>query len=580
MMSVKRRLILHFVLQLVAILGIFLFLVYFTLQYMTIKLNELEMNRDFASAGLSLLLESMELHNGEPSFDPKLLEMIQKEGGWLQVIGDDGTVTQSYFTPEDVPKSYGPAELTAYWMKKEPFPYDLSLWVNQKYGNMYTLLYGKLRNEDPLLPILIEKARIDGKQIIIPNEQLQLLKENGGWIQVIDYAGTEIASLQKPADFPTHYTLQELVSRAIYSGYFGIKLSYLYDPISKETWLLHLPMDDYSQTSLVANANPELNIVLTGIISLVALLLLILLGVAFWYGHRFGTPMLYIMNWLQSLANGNFAEPLISSKTKSGRLKRKYRIYKDVLQSLDDLTDSLKLNKEMRAQMDQMRDEWVANLSHDLKTPLSSIQGYAQMLESPQYEWSREEIREFATIISEKAIHLDYLMNDLNLTYRLKSGKLDLELEPYEMNQFVEQAVKPFLSDPKYENRMITCSGTSTPIVYPIDYKWFMRILDNLLANAINHNPPETKVEVRLMSAHNGGFSINVIDHGIGMDLETKNNLFERYYRGTNTESNSTGTGLGMAIAKQLVLAHGGQIVVESELGKGTTIRLIFMPKP
>jgi signal transduction histidine kinase len=103
------------------------------------------------------------------------------------------------------------------------------------------------------------------------------------------------------------------------------------------------------------------------------------------------------------------------------------------------------------------------------------------------------------------------------------------------------------------------------------------RALENLLANAFIHNPPGTRVEVGLSREQRDGracVTIAIRDNGRGMDPETAGRLFERYYRGMNTTEETAGSGLGMAIARQIVLAHGGDIEVESAPGRGTAVHI------
>ncbi|MNI08950.1 Sensor protein kinase WalK [compost metagenome] len=198
------------------------------------------------------------------------------------------------------------------------------------------------------------------------------------------------------------------------------------------------------------------------------------------------------------------------------------------------------------------------------------------MLEADTYDWTREEVREFAAIIKEKAAYMDALIGDLSITYRLKNEVQPLSFEDIEMNTFVEHAVKRLLQDPRFSDANVSFARMERSLTYPIDPGWFRRIIDNIVANAVLHNLPGTAVSVSLSSQIEKEFVISVSDNGQGMDEATVELLFERYYRGTNTEENGQGTGLGMAIAKQLVLAHGGTIEVRSAYGAGTIIRMAF----
>ncbi|WP_347239816.1 sensor histidine kinase [Polycladospora coralii] len=109
-----------------------------------------------------------------------------------------------------------------------------------------------------------------------------------------------------------------------------------------------------------------------------------------------------------------------------------------------------------------------------------------------------------------------------------------------------------------------------------MDSKWFQRVIDNLLENAVKYNPSGTTITVSISLIEQHLIKITIEDNGIGMDKETLDKLFQRYYRGTNTSDSGNGTGLGMAITKQLVQLHGGSINVKSTPQKGTTVRIIF----
>lgn len=112
-----------------------------------------------------------------------------------------------------------------------------------------------------------------------------------------------------------------------------------------------------------------------------------LLSGTLWYARKFGVPLLTLMKWIQNLGNGVYQEPgdvhgRPATRTKKGKLKRKFRLYKELIATLAQLTETLKETEKQQRIMAQTREEWISGLSHDLKTPLSSISGYAQMLAS------------------------------------------------------------------------------------------------------------------------------------------------------------------------------------------------------
>lgn len=247
-------------------------------------------------------------------------------------------------------------------------------------------------------------------------------------------------------------------------------------------------------------------------------------------------------------------------------------------ESLVHLTDTLKRNEAERSRLEQTREEWITGVSHDLRTPLSSIKGYAHMLEADGYEWTPQEIQGCAAVMLNKAIYMDRLIEDLNMTYRLKNESQPLTLERTEMNEFIRRIIIQFVNNPLYVKTPISFVDAGNEIYFEIDKKWFTRVIENLFANAIKHNPEGTHVEVAVKKDENARLLVTIRDDGIGMDEETVQKLFNRSYRGTNTEE-SSGTGLGLAISKQLVLAHGGSIDVNSTVGVGTEIVLSFQLK-
>ena len=145
-----------------------------------------------------------------------------------------------------------------------------------------------------------------------------------------------------------------------------------------------------------------------------------------------------------------------------------------------------------------------------------------------------------------------------------------------EVNEVIRRAVIHFINDPQFTSYDITFHASEEPISYPLDMKWFTRIIDNMISNAIKHNPINTRIDIIVQKESDHYFTVRIQDNGIGMDSSTLEQLFERYYRGTNSEENTSGSGLGMSIAKQLTVAHGGEISASSTPGEGTVIVFKF----
>jgi len=578
---VRSRLIAHFGLRLV-LAGVALVLCTIAIFiWMSGKVLEIEMNRDFSKAGVSKLGQSMRWADGSFYFDEQMLERVRNENGWIQVLDEEGNVVHSLYAPPELPGAYSIGEIVSYWQHPYnfPFPYDLYLWVNEIDGRRFTLLYGIEPESKRVLRLLGEIDASDARQIVLSGELADAIRQSGLQVQLLDAAGREVRSFNRfDARLPHAYTLSELALRSVYSERYQARVVFEYQPDTGMTWVVTAP---YAEAGTEAGIwNTELGVLLTALLVLLAASVALFSGLSVWYANRFGTPVLHIIHWLQHLADGKLNEPLnrrgrSPSRTAGGKLRRRFRLFSNVIASLTHLTRTLRQNEEMRRQLEHTREEWITGVSHDLKTPLTSIKGYAHMLEAPEYSWSDDEVREFAAIILEKAEYMETLIDDLSLTYRLKNRALPLDLRETDVVRMLHDILKRFRQHPRFEAADLRLQVPDRRLIHRLDSRWMSRALENLIANAFVHNPPGTRVEVGANIEKRNGrtcTTIEIRDNGRGMDPETVSRLFERYYRGTNTKDETAGSGLGMTIARQIVLAHGGEIEVESALDAGTAV--------
>ncbi|MGP1910615.1 sensor histidine kinase [Metabacillus sp. JX24] len=519
-----------------------------------------------------------ETSENDIALDDSAKNAIKNQNGWLQVINEKGKVVYSYLTPENVPASYS---LKNFFDDiDKAFHYDQTYWVLNQEKESYIVLYGKHSANAHLMTKLVEGGiPADGKPDLA-EEVRTLFSSKKAWLAVYDSQSNLIYSYNdKGNKLPRYFEVMAYKKEP-----WNHKTSYstYADPSTGFKYIIGSPNKEYFPDEQYDNS--LMTSLLKWMVVFILITAVLFFLISFWYSNKLGKPLLHIILWLENLATGKYAEPLTkqgirASSKQNGKLRKSFKIYHDIIYSLNVLTSNLIQKDKDRAMMDEKREDWITGLSHDLKTPLSSLYGYAYMLESQQYDWSKEEVREFAGIMKDKASYMTSLIEDFNLTYRLKNNALPLEIEEEEMNETIRRSIVHFLNDPLYQDREIDFKSSEEEIFYPIDKRWFHRIIENLTANAFKHNPPSTEVEISLKKGDDS-FSILIKDTGVGMDEATRNNLFDRYFRGTNTEESTKGTGLGLAIAKQLVHAHNGTISVWSETGKGTVIHLEFPLSP
>src|SRR4029453_923426 len=149
-----------------------------------------------------------------------------------------------------------------------------------------------------------------------------------------------------------------------------------------------------------------------------------------------------------------------------------------------------------------------------------------------------------------------------------------MDLREIDLDELVRCSVLKYVNDATMSEYQFLYVGDERPLMVEADEIWLQRLMDNLLSNAVKHNPPGVVVTVSILRMNNKA-CIRIIDNGKGMDEETLHHLFKRYYRGTNTEESTNGSGLGMSIAKSIVEAHGGEIQVQSKVRQGTKIEIV-----
>ncbi|MDO5548492.1 MAG: ATP-binding protein [Eubacteriales bacterium] len=224
---------------------------------------------------------------------------------------------------------------------------------------------------------------------------------------------------------------------------------------------------------------------------------------------------------------------------------------------------------------EQMRREFSANVSHELKTPLTSISGYAEMMELGMVQ-KPEDQQEFARRIHKEALRLIALINDIIRLSRIEEG-MPKKFQPVSLRQLCEETRESLL--PLAEREQIALHITGDDCLVMGDPGMLTELLYNLSENAIKYNRPNGHVWIT-MKKQGSEAMLAVRDDGIGIPEESWQRVFERFYRVDKSRSKQTGgTGLGLSIVKHIVEYHDGRIALESELGSGTTIR-VWLPLP
>jgi two-component system phosphate regulon sensor histidine kinase PhoR len=223
-------------------------------------------------------------------------------------------------------------------------------------------------------------------------------------------------------------------------------------------------------------------------------------------------------------------------------------------------------------QLERTREEFVANVSHELRTPLSLIKGYVETLLDGARD-NPEVADRFLKIIERNTNRLDLLIQDLLTISALESGRMKLELQPVELRGLADHVFAHLQS--KAENKKVSLVNELPAFTAHADPNRLDQVLANLVDNAIKYGRPEGRVVVGGQQLDAGRLEVFVRDDGPGIPAESLDRVFERFYRVDKARSRDQGgTGLGLAIVKHIVQAHGGEVRVESQPGKGATFFL------
>ena len=236
---------------------------------------------------------------------------------------------------------------------------------------------------------------------------------------------------------------------------------------------------------------------------------------------------------------------------------------------------ALRQRAEAYRALAQYRSEFVANISHDLRTPLGLIRGYASTLRRSGDRLTPEERREFLGVIDEAGRDLAGMIDRLLALSYMESEGLSLRTEPVDARSFLAERVHHVLEASGAENIQVDLALEPGLVVW-VDRTWFPSVVDNVLENAIKYG----RAPYRVTGGRKGeSVVLEVEDRGPGASPDELSRLFERFYRGSQNRLTKAGTGLGLSIARRIVEAHGGTIAAHLPEG-GFAVRVVLPVRP
>ena len=326
---------------------------------------------------------------------------------------------------------------------------------------------------------------------------IELLQDNGVGLQILAPDGREAYSYRKPDSVGGSYsaftgTVQNAGEDCVYILYFPMKISAI---------TMYLNGDRFS------GGRPL-------ILSLLCVLFLVVLISGALYGFWTSRQLKRLTASIQDISLRRY----LSNHSRGA--------FEDLYASLNALDAEIRASDR---QTEKMREEWISNITHDLKTPLSPIKGYAEIIQNGD-AGQEESYRRYAAVILKNAAYMEALIDDLKLTYQLENSLLPVNRERQNMVRFLKELAIDILNTPEYEDRVIGFDSTEDAIFYSFDSKLLTRAFRNLIINAFVHGGETAKVTLRV-SCIDGALLIQAADNGKGIGPEEAGHLFDRYYR-------------------------------------------------
>lgn len=308
---------------------------------------------------------------------------------------------------------------------------------------------------------------------------------------------------------------------------------------------------------------------LWGLTPLVFLFLTITAGVAIHWRlkRRYRQYKLkHIIKELHYIAQGNYEHRIRGNY--SGDIGK-------VVESVHLLVDSTVEAMEEERRIEQSKDELITNVSHDIRTPLTSIMGYLGLIEEDRYG-SEEQAKKYVHTAYEKAKQMKALVDDLFEYTTVRQTRVPLDYVTFDMVQLLEQVAIDFELEAEKEGKNIQIISSKKPMIMQADTEKIVRIFHNLLSNALKYGKNGKNIRISVQEQENNVL-VSVKNDGEKLSKEALIQLFERFYRAETSRSQETsGTGLGLAIAQSIVDLHNGEITARIE--HGWTVFDVLLP--
>ena len=430
----------------------------------------------------------------------------------------------------------------------------------------------ELKSNAVLVADILEKDLVEGKFEEIQRKTRMLADKLDLRITVVDSQGRILGDSEKEPSLMENHSDRLEIIEAIENGFgqsthfsdtLNYNMKYVAVRVGRDDRILGVVRFALPLSQVQLEIRIIYRVVLFGAFAAVVIALI----VAYFVSRSITFPIRQMIRTARQIAKGDFGRRVrIKSKGELGELA----------ESLNTMADELQQKMENLKRLDRVRTDFIANVSHELKTPLTLIKGYIETLEDRAMD-DKEAATKFISIIKEHSDRLGYTIDDLLSLSELELSRDCVNRTELDLKEVVDEISLGFGHALAEKNQNLTVSTQGDDFSIQADRNKIEQVFANLIDNAIKYTKESGRIEISLCEQ---GQTVCVIvrDNGIGIPKEHRDRVFERFYRVDKARSRELGgTGLGLSIVKHIVLAHNGKITIESEPNKGTTVSVTFL---
>lgn len=405
----------------------------------------------------------------------------------------------------------------------------------------------------------------------IPSQGIEML---GGWVEILDEQLQVVYIKGKQQDPVSIYTDKEL-NRLFYDEednlYHSTIASFQTNDGQTYSCLVKIPKQHISNNIMINKDDKDHNqIFLQLALQTLGLFLLFFTVNVYiysrWTAAKITNPLRFVAEGIKHVANGHYSKRL--------QFQANYEI-QQIQEDFNAMAEKLEKTEREKKQLEESKKRMLVDISHDLKTPITTIQGYIEALQRGLIQDETKKQRTL-DLLHSKARLVTALIEDVFELSKLESPDYPFKTEPADIAEFIREIAADFYSSFEEKHFVFQFDIPTCEMIIPFHHHLLYRAVSNILSNALSYNPEGTKVYLKLMDDVEH-VQILIEDNGVGIAESYKDKVFEAFVRGDQSRKSDGGTGLGLAISKNIVEKHGGQIHLDTS--QGNTVFQLKLPK-